>query len=483
MKRSVPAFVALALILGAPGLLSFQARAEGNKSSKVPARVSITVAPVSLDVQRLAPAAPQAAPGVVTGAQERPVAGAAAGATTPVVDETSAQAVATPSVSVSAESLNQVALGAQGGTQAGEAAGAERVAERFGEALGERRRTAADAAQTSLIPGSEGARPQALEARRAGDGRYLRGSVDEPGFIARENADPRFTVVFDLNDTLEWHDDRADPDRVVVRPGIEQEFARLRAAGAKIVLWTKAERWWVEKHFKAYEKHFDAIITFENDRGEGKSLSKLGYGFIVDDRPELKTQAQREGFAHALIPKFVPGEAAGQRNFASAVDEALALANIHALKATPDGDPVQILDLVKDKARVEGELGASPLVFAINRSIFSVSADGSEASIKRAAGGAAPAIYGALKQQGGGIVFAAAMSDAERALAKHGKVLRVGEGMYVRYIDLSREVFDKHYAGFSNSVLWPVQHGLVHDFDPLTGVDLLSAANCRLALR
>ncbi|MBI4347909.1 MAG: trehalose-6-phosphate synthase [Elusimicrobia bacterium] len=329
----------------------------------------------------------------------------------------------------------------------------------------------------------------------AGPRAFVEGRIYDRSFVASEKADGRFTVVLNLNDTIEHHDDKTGGDTFRLRPGIEGDLGRLKASGIKVVLWTQAERWWVERfldRFPALAPQFDRIITHENymeptpgesvgrpvlasrveDDPFAKDLSVLGYDVLIDDRSEARATAEAAGFTLLRVRPLRFDERKVDGDVTRAVDDALNLARLRELKETPDGDAVAVLDIEADRVDLEASLGPEPLAFAINRSIFTLDAQGGAAKIKRAAGGAAPAIYDALKSQGGGLVFAAAMTPLERSLARAGKILKVGEGAYLRYVDMPEDVFEKHYTGYANSILWPAQHGMSEDFAGGTPPDM-----------
>ena len=77
--------------------------------------------------------------------------------------------------------------------------------------------------------------------------KFIEGSIYDKRFIQREKSDPRFTVVFDMDDTILWGDSRHD--LFYVRPDAEDILGALKRKGrdVKIVLWTSATRSWTEK--------------------------------------------------------------------------------------------------------------------------------------------------------------------------------------------------------------------------------------------
>ncbi|OGS05724.1 MAG: hypothetical protein A3G41_06195 [Elusimicrobia bacterium RIFCSPLOWO2_12_FULL_59_9] len=321
---------------------------------------------------------------------------------------------------------------------------------------------------------------------------YVQGRIYDPGFIRRERADARFTVVWDLNGTLEAHDDRTDKNAVYLRPQAEEVLKSLKDRGVKLVLWSQAEKWWVDGFFQKFPQiapYFERVITRENYMDlsgkefaefpeasavhrrfpRAKNLSLLGYDLLVDNLSEAAAVAKKLGYAHVSVPSYRVENAGAEEGALAKALEAVQNDPSQLSRVSWDGHPVRVLDLKADLPEIQKSLGASPLVFAINRSILTLAASPSGLMPQRAAGGAAPAIYSALQLGGGGLVLAAAMTPAERRLAQRGKILNMGKNLWVRYLDVPPETFEAYYNGFANSFLWPVQHGLFSDFHPDSG--------------
>ena len=294
---------------------------------------------------------------------------------------------------------------------------------------------------------------------------YAEGEVHDADFIARERADnARFagTVVLDVNYTLE--------DEGKLRPGVEQYLGRLREANIKIVLWTGAERWWMDRFLADHPQlvsFVDLVITRENycrgcaDHDPNlafKDLTAPGYDWIVDDNTRLVDYARDKGFAHFKI-EALDIDQPQHEDFAQAVGDVLELAQVRKLTSGPGGERLRFYDLARDRDEIRSVLGAKP-VFVINRAPFKLERDKKSgvAQLIRSDGGAAPAIKGTLDAAGGGLVIAAANTLAEQALARQGKIVRLGE-TWVLYLDIPKDVMNRYYNGFANRWLWPVQHG------------------------
>ncbi|MFC1521425.1 MFS transporter [Elusimicrobiota bacterium] len=353
---------------------------------------------------------------------------------------------------------------------------------------------------------------------------YLKGNITDKKVIKRELKDKRFTAVFDLNQTLEGHDDAVDPDDIRLRPGTIENLKDLKNSGIKIVLWTQAETWWVEKFFAKYPEtaqYFDLVITgnnyvpnveeynHTNTKNFEKDITILGYDVIVDDNAKLESTAREKGFFFVGVSPYTPeSNPAKDDELTQAAQQVKRIAAVINSKTIPsESGDVAIKDAKADIKEIRASLGKKPLVFAINRSIFKTdfsqspppslplqrggeregefSAQGkgeregefsaqergerkgegrSVLQIERSPGGAAPAIYSALEENKKGIVFSAAITETEKMLARKNKVLRVGKGIWVKYIDIAPEEFDQYYNGFANSLLWPVSHEMLDEF-------------------
>ncbi|MBI3548201.1 MAG: trehalose-6-phosphate synthase [Elusimicrobia bacterium] len=337
---------------------------------------------------------------------------------------------------------------------------------------------------------------------------FFKGRIYDGEAAARERIDNRRykrVVVFDMNKTLEARPAGKDKERVIgesiypgnvrIRPDILEDIKRLKAAGMKVVLWTQANKAWTRKllaeipEAAAFAGLFDRIITEENymaiteaerranpevaarivpsgggkDAALFKDLRHLGYDVLIDDRADYAAFAARAGFVYRPIRplQFEPGDGDGE--ITKIVNEFLLLERLVSAGRKP-GAGAQILEIESSRATMDLELGRDPLVVLINRSPYSLSLEGGALSLVRSPGGAAPAIDGALKAGGGGLVLAAAMSAEERALAAYGKILATKDGVWLRYVDIPEETLRGYYTGFSNSILWGAQHGISRRF-------------------
>ncbi|MFC1592867.1 ROK family protein, partial [Candidatus Omnitrophota bacterium] len=119
---------------------------------------------------------------------------------------------------------------------------------------------------------------------------------------------------------------------------------------------------------------------------------------------------------------------------------------------------------IKSVDDIKPRLGVRPLVVAINRAVFGIEAENGGVTITSATGGAAPAIYNALKDAGGGIVFATANTEIEKTLAKSKLVVSRNEedNIWVRYIFVPEELYYQFYDQVANPILWLIQHTMAH---------------------
>ncbi|MCK4859124.1 MAG: HAD-IIB family hydrolase, partial [Candidatus Omnitrophica bacterium] len=122
-----------------------------------------------------------------------------------------------------------------------------------------------------------------------------------------------------------------------------------------------------------------------------------------------------------------------------------------------NGEFIKIKDAQTDLDEIKESLGESPLVVVINRPIFEISVVDAEAQIKSPAGGAASSMDRALGLKGG-IILAAPMNEAERAIARSNKIIEVRENVYMKYVDLPEKEYHLYYNEFANPVLWLIQH-------------------------
>lgn len=156
---------------------------------------------------------------------------------------------------------------------------------------------------------------------------FLRGRIYDARFIAREKADPRFTVVFDMDDTLVW----GNPDLKVyyLRPYVRATLELLaNRDDVKCVLWTSATRKWTREVLSQFftdeelRRFFAHIITRENYTPPGvweglkhrrlfrefgttvKDLSLLGYDVLVDDSRMMGHVDRELGFKTILVSPF-----------------------------------------------------------------------------------------------------------------------------------------------------------------------------------
>ena len=93
-------------------------------------------------------------------------------------------------------------------------------------------------------------------------------------------------IVFDLDYTL------VDRFGTSVRPGVEDLFQRLAAAGHGLALWTAASRYRTENIFAFHDlgRYFDPVVCRDDPlstQAEGrKDIHLIGGGFLVDDEAE-----------------------------------------------------------------------------------------------------------------------------------------------------------------------------------------------------
>src|SRR6185295_19289451 len=160
-------------------------------------------------------------------------------------------------------------------------------------------------------------------------------------------------------------------------------------------------------------------------------LSMLGYDWIVDDHPRLKTFAEAKGFTHFKVAPF-HYDRPRSTDFDRAIGDILELAKIRYLERAGGAE---FHHLERERSSIRSVLGSKP-VFVINRAPIKLDTSyGTKAQIVRSDGGAAPAIKGTLDAAGGGLVIAAANTRAEQALARQKKIMKVGD-IWVLYLDI-----------------------------------------------
>jgi hypothetical protein len=143
--------------------------------------------------------------------------------------------------------------------------------------------------------------------------------------MLRETQDNRFTVAFDMDNTL--FNEKGSKKR----PGIENALELLKSKNIKMVVWTNATKGWAEDNFKnlGLSNYFHGLITresyvlneikkhnpdfhkkiiqafpreaaFQEQYDTGKNISLLGYDVLVDDNPRIKAEAAFWGNAYEV---------------------------------------------------------------------------------------------------------------------------------------------------------------------------------------
>ena len=154
---------------------------------------------------------------------------------------------------------------------------------------------------------------------------------------------------------------------------------------------------------------------------------------------------------------------------AAAAPDSLRVLNQVALE---DGRAEQIMtraalaELLEDRlqvaamAEVHQKVGDAPLILVINRSILMLDNTDVGLVLQRPPGGAASALYDALRRAGGAIVVATATTDLERKIAQSGLLVSPGQNIWIQYLHVQEEVFNLFYSEFANPALWLIQHGM-----------------------
>ncbi|MCX7926650.1 MAG: trehalose-phosphatase, partial [Candidatus Omnitrophica bacterium] len=129
-------------------------------------------------------------------------------------------------------------------------------------------------------------------------------------------------------------------------------------------------------------------------------------------------------------------------------------------KITVEGKKIEVQDPAIAKQQMQQLLNRNSVIFIINRGPFGINWRKDTAlEITRSAGGAAPAIYSALLDQGG-VVFCSPITDTEKILAKKGKVLKLDNNIWIRYLDIPAKEYKNYYNVIANPILWFIQHNL-----------------------
>ncbi len=133
---------------------------------------------------------------------------------------------------------------------------------------------------------------------------------------------------------------------------------------------------------------------------------------------------------------------------------------------------------------VRAKIGEEPVIVAINRSIFTLELTEAGAEVQRPPGGAAGALYGALRGAGGGVIVSTATTELERRLAKGGLLVSPGDNVWVQYLYVPDEVFNLFYNEFANPALWLIQHEMGDAILPRPGPrDFLRHSRAWIAYR
>ena len=140
--------------------------------------------------------------------------------------------------------------------------------------------------------------------------------IFEKNTMLRERNDGRFTVAWDMDNTL------VDDFGGKTRPGVKKCLKGLRSKHIKMVVWTNSEKKRAQDILKdrGLEPYFHALITresyelseiqkrnpdfhkkiaaafprevaFQNKFESGKNISLLGYDVLIDDNPDVAQQA------------------------------------------------------------------------------------------------------------------------------------------------------------------------------------------------
>ena len=107
---------------------------------------------------------------------------------------------------------------------------------------------------------------------------------------------------------------------------------------------------------------------------------------------------------------------------------------------------------------IRAQVGEKPLILVINRSIFTLDVEEGKLVIRRPPGGAAGALFDALRGEGGGVVVSTATTNLERSIAQSGLLVSPGDNIWVHYLYVPEPTFDLFYNEFANPALWLMQH-------------------------
>lgn len=133
-------------------------------------------------------------------------------------------------------------------------------------------------------------------------GLFMEGRIFDRENIRREKADKRFTVVFDLDDTLIYSEGQ-DGAGIRLREEADSMLNMFGQLGVKRVLWTSATREWVETVFEQYPtllECFDRVITRENYLDENEVEGEVDDYDDDDDRPFELRRFFREKLMHPV---------------------------------------------------------------------------------------------------------------------------------------------------------------------------------------
>lgn len=150
-------------------------------------------------------------------------------------------------------------------------------------------------------------------------------NIFEKNTMLRERGDKRFTVAFDMDNTL------ADDHGGKTRPGMAEALKLLHERGIKLVVWTnsKGQRALDIMKARRLEPFFHALITresymlseiesrkpelhqkiaaafpreveFQQKFESGKNVGLLGYDVLVDDNPQVRAESAFWGGAYKV---------------------------------------------------------------------------------------------------------------------------------------------------------------------------------------
>jgi hypothetical protein len=153
-------------------------------------------------------------------------------------------------------------------------------------------------------------------------------NIYDPAFIRSERSDPRFTVVFDLDDTLVTDYE----GQILVRPHVKSTIEKIKEMGIKIVIWTGAGIKRAVKALKAVgiyeicdviiageawsdtadvEELAETLFQSEKERELilnytlAKNINLLGYDILVDNDSQEISSARKWGCKCIEIYSFV----------------------------------------------------------------------------------------------------------------------------------------------------------------------------------